>query len=156
MNSFFAINNGNPRKWHVMEIALAVFIIYFSARGVVVAEPRSIKAAPLSVGEIVSELSDSGIKNVEFRLQKNADVLWPLNGIRIDIREFAVKGGNKSLGSVSFGVNGREFKCEPVADQNSNESTGNSPPNTNQCYFIGTKFQFWASAIGGCLLVLFL
>lgn len=45
-----------------------------------------------------------------------------------------------------------QVESKPISNPTSQEDSYHRESSTNKCYFIGSKLQFWASAISGCLI----
>ena len=143
-------------KRHVMMIALAIFIIYFSTCGVVKAEPCVIKSIPFWGWQEISKLTNGGIKNCEFGFEKCDNItngvnslFRPFDWIGVETREFNKNLASKSGGSLVKFILPISVFAQEVSSNATNERTNNTKSSRNICYFKGSKFQFYLYSFFG-------
>lgn len=150
--NFFTINNRCSRKGHVVMITLTVLVVYFSSCRIVKAEPCFVKAIQFFCRQRMPELASSSVQYGEFGAQECINIIWPIDWIRINIRKRLIEDRYNFSGRFFSGINFCQLESKLITYPGTKERTNESSANTDQCYFIGTKIQFYISAIDGILI----
>jgi hypothetical protein len=133
----FAIDDRRSYKWHIVVVALCV---YFSASGAAIAEPSAIKEISLIPRQEISEFMDSSLHGWEFRSKKNINILWPINGIRVDIPQLLDNNIPEFLRGICKSVLSIIYSSEP-SSENGDENGANN--GEDSFHIFGLPWWVW-------------
>lgn len=117
-----SIRKGFTFKRHIMVIALCV---YFSASGTAIAEPSTIKEIFLVPRQEISEFLDSSLQGWEFGSKKIINILWPINGIWVNIPQLLDNNIPEFLRGICKSVFSIISSSEPSNENGEENGTNN-------------------------------
>ena len=119
--NLFPIDNRDSRKWHVVMVALTVFI-YLSTCATVKAEPSFGNSFLFSFRQMPFEFSNGFAKGIKPCSQVMVDVIRPVRRDWINFFQFSMEGINDFFGSRIKNISFPQINSESQGKEQNNKS----------------------------------